>query len=139
MDRKDRLVVGNCTKIRFRPSGAELFPELARRPLTPRATGKPSIEIPMSEWPDISTSCSAVVDHIVFLNRKDVQKHELVSLRPSTVSPWFRQCFLRSTHESYVAQEAALARLLSADIFELRYQDLGWAVDRINQLAMKGN
>jgi hypothetical protein len=139
MDREDRLIVGNCSKIRFRPSGAELFPELAGRPITPRAAGKPSIEISMADWPEISTSCTTTVDYLVFLNRKHIEKQELVPLRPSTVWPWFTQCFLRSTHESYLAQEAALSRLLSAGIFELRYQVLSWAVDRINQLAMKGN
>lgn len=139
MDREDRLIVGNCSKVRFRPSGTELFPELVGRPITPRAAGKPSIEISMSEWPGISTSCTATVDYLVFLNRRHIEKHELVSLRPSTVSPWFAQCFLRSTHESWLAQEAAISRLLSLAVFELRYHDLGWAIDRINQLAMKGN
>ena len=138
MDRTDRLVVGNCSKVRFRPSGVELFPELAGRPITPRATGKPSIEVSMSEWPDISISGTAFVDHLVFLNRKHVDKQELVPLRPSTVWPWFRQYFLMSTHEACIAQEAALSRLLSAGIYEIRYNDLGWAIDRINQLAMRG-
>ena len=36
-------------------------------------------------------------------------------------------------------QETALARLLSAGIYELRYTDLNWAIDRVSQLAMKGN
>jgi hypothetical protein len=138
MDRTDRLVVGNCSKVRFRPSGVELFPELAGRPLTPRAAGKPSIEISMSERPDISTSGTAFVDYLVFLNRKHVDKQELVPLRPSTVWPWFRQYFLMSTHEACIAQEAALSRLLSAGIFEIRYNDLGWAIDRLNQLATRG-
>lgn len=140
LDREDRLVVGNCGKVRFRPSVGELFPELGGRPLTPRAAGKPSIEIPMSEWPEISTSGTALVNHLVFLNRKHVDKHELVPLRPSAVWPWFRQYFLLSTLESRITHEAAISRLLlGCGVFELRYNDLGWAIDRINQLAMKGN
>jgi hypothetical protein len=140
LDREDRLVVGNCGKVRFRPSVAELFPELAGRPLTPRAAGKPSIEIPMSEWPEISTSGTACVHHLVFLNRKNVDKPELVPMRPSTVWPWFRQYFLLSNLESRITHEAAISRLLlGCGVFELRYNDLGWAIDRINQLAMKGN
>jgi len=138
MDRTDRLVVGNCNKVRFRPSGVDLFPELAGHTLTPRATGKPSIEVPMSEWPAISTSATASVDYLVFVNRKHVDKQELVPLRPSTVWPWFVQYLLPSTHESRIAQEAAISRLLDVGIFELRYHDLGWAIDRLNQLAKKG-
>ena len=140
LDREDRLVVGNCGKVRFRPSVADLFPELAGRPLTPRAAGKPSIEIPMSEWPEISTSGTASVNHLVFLNRKHVDNQELVPLRPSTVWPWFRQYFLLSTLESRIIHEAAISRLLlGCSVFELRYNDLGWAIDRINQLATKGS
>lgn len=139
MDREDRLVVGNCNKVRFRPSSAELFPELAGRSITPRAAGKPSIEIAMAEWPEISTSCTTAVDYLLFLNRRQIETQELVPLRPSTVWPWFTQYFLRSTRESWLGQEAAISRLLSAHIFELRYHDLTWAIHRINQLAMKGN
>lgn len=138
MDRDDRLAMGNCTKIRFRPSGAVLFPELAGRPVTPRAAGKPSIEVQTSEWPELKTANSTQVDHIVFLNRRYADTQELVSLRTSTVLPWFTQ-HLISPPEKRPAQEATLSRLLSAEVFEIRYRDLGWAIDRINELARKGN
>ena len=93
----------------------------------------------MSEWPEISTSGTAFVNHLVFLNRKHVDKQELVPLRPSTVWPWFRQYFLLSTKESRNTHEAAICRLLLGCGVFLRYNDLGWAIDRINQLAMRGN
>jgi hypothetical protein len=138
MDRGDRLATGNCTQMRFRPSGVALFPELAGRPITPRAAGKPSIEVRTSEWPHISTANLARVDHIVFLNRRYADTPELIPLRTSSVLPWFKQ-YLISPPEVRPAQEAALDRLLSAGVFELRYSDLGWAIDRINELARKGN
>lgn len=138
VDREDRLAVGNCTQVRFRPSGATLFPELAGRPITPRAAGKPSIEVRTSEWPEIKTANTTPVDHVVFLNRSCADTQELVSLRPSSVLPWFKQ-HLISPPETRPAQEAALERLLSAGVFELRYHNLGWAIERINQLAWKGN
>lgn len=138
LDRDDRLVVGNCNQVRLRPSAVEIFPELAGRALTPRAAGKPSIEVRTSEWPDLAIANSAVVDHIVFLNRKWVDSEELVPVRPSSVWPWFRQSLL-SNGEPRLAQERALTRLLGAAIFELRYRDLSWAIERLNQLAMQGN
>ena len=138
MHRKDRMAVGNCHSIRFRPSGAELFPELAGFPMTPRATGKPSIEVRMSEWPEIATTSMTLIDHVVLLNRRYADTQELVSLRAEAVWPWFTQ-FLMSPPETRPAQEATLARLLSAGVFELRYHDLEWAIDRINQLARKGH
>jgi hypothetical protein len=138
LDRDDRLVVGNCNQVRFRPSAAEIFPELAGRAITPRAAGKPSVEVRTSQWPDLAIANSALVEHIVFLNRKWVDNQELVPVRPSSVWPWFRQSLL-STSESRLGQERALKRLLGAGIYELRYRDLDWAIERLNQLALKGN
>ncbi len=138
LERNDRLVLGNCHQVRFRPSAAALFPQLAGRPITPRAAGKPSIEVSTSEWPELSLASAAHIDHIVFLNRRCVDAHELIPIRAEAVRPWFQQ-YLLSTAESAPGQEAALSRLLSADIFELRYQDLAWAIDRIGQLAAKGS
>jgi hypothetical protein len=138
VDREDRLATGNCTQIRFRPSGVALFPELAGKPITPRAAGKPSIEVQTSNWPEIATANATRVDHVVFLNRGSADAQELVPLRTSSVLPWFKQ-HLISPPDARAAQEATLARLLSAGVFELRYRELGWAIDRINELAKKGN
>jgi len=138
MDREDRLAIGNCNQIRFRPSGATFFPELAGRPITPRATGKPSIEVRTSAWPEMATANATTIDHVVFLNRRHADMHELVPVRNSAVWPWFTQHLL-SPPETRPAQEATLSRLLTAGVFEIRYSDLGWAIDRINQLAEKGN
>ena len=137
MYRNDRLAVGNCHKVRFRPSAVDFFPELAGRPITPRAAGKPSIEVRTSEWPEIATAGATPIDYIVFLNRRYADTRELTPLRSSAVWPWFTE-HLISPAETRPAQEAALARLLTAGLFELRYSDLEWAIERINQLAQKG-
>ena len=137
MHREDRLAIGNCNQIRFRPSAATLFPELAGRPITPRATGKPSIEVRTSAWPEIATANATTIDHLIFLNRRHADTEELVPVRASAVWPWFTQ-HLMSPHETRTAQEETLSRLLTAGVFELRYGDLDWAIERINQLATKG-
>jgi len=138
MNRADRLATGNCAQIRFRPSGVALFPELAGKPITPRAAGKPSIEVRTSEWPEIATASTTSVDYILFLNRGFADPQELVPLQTSSVLPWFKQHLL-SPPDTRVKQEQTLERLLSAAVFELRYHDVGWAIDRINELAKKGN
>jgi hypothetical protein len=136
LDSEDPVVVGNCHKIRFRPSASELFPEIHGRTLTPRSVGKPSIEVCMSEWPEIHTAVAATVRHIVFLNRGGGQP-DLVSLLPSSVLPWFKQQVL-TTPGSHRIQDAALSRLLKSEVHELRYRDMPWAIERINQLAEEG-
>jgi hypothetical protein len=136
-DRHDRMVIGNCHLVRFRPSARDLFPEIAGFPITPRAEGKPSIEVRTSEWTELSTANSAVVEHIVFLNRDRGSHQELVSLNPDEVRQWFAQHLL-STNESRSTQEAAISRLLKANVFELRYKELAWAIERIGMLATWG-
>jgi HPr Serine kinase C-terminal domain len=126
-------VVGNCHKIRFRPSATDLFPEIQNRSVTPRAVGKPSIEVQMSEWPEISTATAATVSRIIFLKRGNEQQ-ELVPLSPRDVLPWFEQHVL-ATRASRPIQQAALSRLLKSEVHELRYRDLTWAIQRVNQLA----
>jgi len=138
MYREDRMAIGNCHRIRFRPSGAELFPEIAGHPLTPRAAGKPTIEVRTSEWPWVTTANATRIDHVIFLNRRYADTHELIPARDSAVWPWFTQ-HLMSPPETRPAQEAVLARLLGTGVFELRYSNLEWAIDRITQLARKGH
>jgi hypothetical protein len=138
IERNDRLVVGNCYQVRFRPSAAQLFPELARRRITPRASGKPSIEVSTSEWPDISCANAASVDAIVFLNRRSADEQQLLPLQASTVWEWFKQHLILRDDSSEI-QEAALARLLTASLFELRYRDLPWGIDRLQRLAENGD
>ncbi len=137
LGRADSLVIGNSHKIRFRNSGVDLFPELEGKPITPRAVGKPSIEVPTSEMPDLKTCDSATVEYVVFLNRRIQSADGLVPLSRSSVLPWFMQSITAAT-QSRSAQQAAVDRLLSVPIFELRYHDLDWAIERLEQLATKG-
>src|SRR5215469_10600236 len=91
LGRNDRMVVGNCHQFRLRDSGPQLFPELEGRSITPRAVGKPSIEIPTAELPDLTTSETAVVQSIVFLNRNDGKARELAETSNETAETWLRQ------------------------------------------------
>ena len=67
-----RRVLGDCHQIRFRPSAAELFPEIAVGNISHRLFGRPSIELPTSTWPAINAKRSAHVDFIVFLHRRQL-------------------------------------------------------------------
>jgi hypothetical protein len=138
LDRRDRLVVGNCHQFRLRDSGPILFPELEGRPITPRATGKPSIEIPTAELPGITISESATVQAIVFLNRQGVSAPKLISFPKEEARRWFHKSLLM-TSASIGLQIEAIENLLKAPIYELRYTRLEWAIERLNQLAQQGN
>jgi hypothetical protein len=137
LDRSDRMVIGNCHQIRLRDSGTLLFPELEGRSITPRAAGKPSIEVPTADLPGLVISESAIVKSIVFLNRRKVHTPELLPFSRETAHSWFHQ-FLYANAASRTMQQAALRHLLEVPIFELRYTDLNWAIERLNTLAIKG-
>ena len=137
LDQDDRMVVGNCHKIRLRDSGVQLFPEIEGRPVTPRATGKPSIEIPTADMPELLKSNSATVESIIFLNRRDREAPELVAFSREAASSWFNQ-FLYPNTALHQVQRAAVHRLLHVEIFELRYTDLDWAIERLETLALTG-
>ena len=137
-DREDRMVVGNCHQVRLRESSVQFFPELEGRPITPRAAGKPSIEIPTAELPKLITADTAAVKSIIFLNRRHVEAPGLFSFRKETALSWFKKTPLKSPM-SYLAQEAAIHHLIDVEIFELRYTSLNWAVERLQTLALAGH
>jgi hypothetical protein len=136
-DGKDRLVTGNCRQVRFRPSAAELFPEVKGLEITPRAAGKPSIELPTAFFPEMICAQSTRVDFLVFLNRRAPGPAELVTYRKDVARHSMRQV-LYGSPESLAVQYAALERLLAAELFELRYSHLDWAVQRLETLAREG-
>jgi len=138
LNRSDRLVVGNSHQIRFRPSGASIFPELEGRPITPRAAGKPSIEIPITDFPEIVASDSSEVHFIIRLNREEGRCQELVRVPSGSLASAFHRDLIPATAGVGSTQENAIRRLLEAETYELRYTDLDWAVERLQQLVHTG-
>jgi hypothetical protein len=131
---RELRIVGNSHQLRFRPSARDLFPELQGRSVTPRAEGKPSIEVPTAELPGIVTADEALVQHIILLNRWPSGLAELLPLPREAARRYFQQ-YLPFPDKIRQAQSEALQTLCAADVYELRYQDLQQAVDCLNRLA----
>ncbi len=135
--RSDRLVAGNSHQMRFRPSAAELFPELQGLSVTPRAAGKPSIELPTDRLPYLRTADQCRIDRIVFLNRRDHTPPGLFPFPPELAWEWlFRP--LSNSYGRVDAHAAALTSLFTVPVHELRYSELDWAVRRLDSLAWEG-
>jgi hypothetical protein len=135
--REDRMVVGNCHSIRFRPSAASLFAEVAGRPVTPRAVGKPSIELATASIAGMRTASSAQIDFIVFLNRGDTNVPEAVPFSRDVARRYIHK-HLCGTEMLRAQQLTSVERLLTAEVVELRYRDLDWAVARLERLVEEG-
>jgi hypothetical protein len=127
-------VLGNSHRIRFRPAAKELFPELKGRDLTPRAEGKPSIEVPTAELPGIVTAEETAVHSIVFLKR---QASSFAALRtlPREVALQYFQKNLYPIGEAQQTQSAMAQYVSTLDVYELVYQDLQQAVDCLELLS----
>jgi hypothetical protein len=133
----ERMVTGDCYKFRFRPTTAELFPEIEGLEITPRAAGKPSIELQTDTMPYIARAQTAHVDFIVFLNRRAGNPQELVPYRQDVARQFMRQALWGSAM-TRAAQYAALENLLKTEIFELRYTSIDWATHRLRALVERG-
>jgi hypothetical protein len=133
----ERLVTGNCHLVRFRPTAVTLFPELEGLSLTPRAAGKPSIEMPTAPMTHITCAQSARVDFVVFLNRSDDGSQHLASFSRDVARHFMRKV-IYGPEESIAAQHAGIERLLTAEVLELRYSSLDWAIDRLRTLVKPG-
>lgn len=133
----ERLVTGDCYKVRFRPAASEFFSEVRGLQITPRAAGKPSIELPTHTLPHIACSQNAHVDFIVFLNRRTGDPQELVPYRKDVAKQFMRQT-LYGSPIIRAQQYAAIDRLLTTDVFELRYTCVDWAAHRLRTLVERG-
>jgi hypothetical protein len=130
-------VTGNCQQVRFRPSASVLFPEIEGMEITPRAAGKPSIEMPTSDVPWIECAPTASISFLIFLNRRTGTAQELAPFSKEIARYYLRQVLFGSCATLKV-QYGNLERLLSAEVLELRYTDLDWAVERLQTLAEEG-
>ena len=137
--RRGRIVVGNPCQMRFRESAVELFPELKKQRVTPRATGKMAIELATAILPEIATQAECQVDYIVFLNRREPAPPSFLSVPKEIAWQYFQQYMCFGEDEVHQAQTASIHDLLTAKVFEMRYQDLDWAVERLGMLVREGN
>jgi hypothetical protein len=133
-DGAERMVTGNSRKVRLRPESATLFPEMKDLAITPRAAGKPSVEI--------ATDCNLIsldetrVEAIVFLNRS-TQREELIPYDKNAARGFMRESGF-GLHEQRARQHRSLEQLLRAPVYEMHYKELPWAIARLKTLVQEG-
>jgi hypothetical protein len=131
---RGQLVIGNSNKVRLRPESAAFFPEIANLEITPRATGKPSIELPTRSIEEFTPAPVAEVRYVVYLNRKHAGPARLVPFPKEKAKASMAQS-LWGMPDMLQAQYQALDRLLQVPVFELRYQTLDEAQQLLRRLA----
>jgi hypothetical protein len=127
------FVIGHSHRVRFRPAAMDLFPELRDHEITPRMEGKPSIEVPVSKLPLLSTASDAKVHAIVYLNRFREAEGRLVRLPEGTAT--LRMCKeLYSAGEIRAKHEKLLEIFSSTPTYELHYCRLDDGIEQLDHL-----
>jgi hypothetical protein len=83
--------------------------------------------------PHLTCSETAQADYMIFLNRRGEGPPTLQPYRKD-VARYFMRRVLYGSAESLAVQYEAIERMLKAEVLELRYSDLDWAVDRLERL-----
>jgi len=128
-------VLGSSHQVRFRPTARTLFPELFGYGLTPRAEGKPSIEIPIAELlPHVVSVDEAQVHFMVFLKREPIAVPELIPIPTETAMQRLKvgEGLGREMEEFY---SSCIQHLVHTQSFELHYSDLHPAIECLDSLA----
>jgi predicted ATPase len=133
----NRRVIGNYHQLRFRPSAADLFPEIGNKEISPRVFGKPTVEMSTASLRHVSTAESAHVDFIVFLNRRHPSAFDLLPYSKDAARRYMRKNMVGEP-VTRVVRYRAIERLLTAEVLELRYQSLPEAVKRLERLVREG-
>ena len=137
-NRSGRMVTGNPYQMRFRESGIALFPELIHQRVTPRATGEMAIEMPTPANPAIEAISQSSIDYIVFLNRFDGAPEGLIRFSKQAALRWFELVVCYGEKQVRDNHYIALANLLSAEVFEMRYTKMATALSLLGMLVQKG-
>lgn len=133
----DLRVIGHPQRFRFREPVGELFPEFRHLKSTIRAYGKPTIEVSTRMIENFKSAEQGPVDAIVFLNRPAHESGPPVLLPLSPEESWNRLVFSIWAVQIPAFEErlAALERLLVVPSYELRYSELGPAIDLLERLV----
>lgn len=134
----NRTITGNSRQMRFRESAVQLFPELLRERVHPKATGELAIELSTVANRQIEIISETSVDYIVFLNRFDNAPEGLVPFSKRRALQWFLQIVCYGEESVREAHYATLQNLLGAELFEMRYKHMNSALRMLKMLVHDG-
>jgi hypothetical protein len=133
-DSPNPRVIGHSHRLRFRPTARDLFPELSDREITPRMEGKASIEVSVSELPQLSTANEVGIHAIVYLSRSRSAVGSLTQLPKGTATVRSRQ-ELYSAGEIRANHEKILEALSDLPTYDLQYSEFDQGIQQLERLA----
>jgi hypothetical protein len=135
-DSDDRVAIGKPHQARFRDDTPSVFPELAGYGASAHPGGKLSLEVPLSDFPQIRTASRCPIRALVFLDRRaGVQPHavrlpcgegpDLLLQDTSTYGP-----------ETDAMHERAIRRLQNLPAWRLHYESLDDALRLLSEVVL---
>jgi len=132
--RTNRTVLGNPRTFRFRPSVANLFPELEGH--VKDRNGKLTLEVRTEQLAHLKWAHEYEIGLVIFLKRNGSDE-DAEGLVPVSRSERFRRLFQNPWPSELAIHEdrtAAIARLADAPGYELSYRNFDRAINRLEQL-----
>lgn len=136
--RKNRTVVGNPRTFRFRPSVADLFPELQGH--VKDRNGKPTLELMTEQFTHFKWAHECEIGYVIFL-RRNSSDEDSERLAPVSRAERLRRLFQNPWPSELAIHEdrmAAITRLADAPAYELSYRNLDRAIDLLERLVDEG-
>ena len=129
-----RIAIGRSRQIRFRPDAPGLFPELAGFMVRARPNGKVSIEVSMSELPELRTAARAPVGAVAFLDRGSGFTPCLQRMDGDEAVDRVMADMPSYGSEVNAMHERTVARLAEVPAFRMQYESLNEAIGLLGQL-----
>jgi hypothetical protein len=126
-------IVGNCYQLRFRTTAQKIFPELYGYEITPRAAGKPSIEVPTKHFPNIRCSLTAYPELLIFLNRIHGGSTSLLPVSTMRARSFITQHQFGPTRMRALQHQTVDRLLAKTPVMELTYSKFDEAIQLLEE------
>jgi hypothetical protein len=135
-DSDDRIAIGQPHRARFRDDSRSVFPELAGYRASTRPGGKPSIEVPLSDFPQIRTATQCPILALVVLDRGSGVRPRAVRLPPGELTGQLLQDNCTYGAEVDAMHERAIRRLKDLPSWRLHYESLDDALRLLSEVML---
>jgi hypothetical protein len=135
-DSEDRMALGKPHQARFRDNAPSVFPELSGYAASARPSGKLSLEVPLSDFPQIRTALRCPIGALVFLDRRIGAQPRAARLLPGEGADQLLQDMPTYGSEVDAMHERAIRRLEDLPAWRLHYESLDDALRLLSEVML---
>ncbi|MFN7997191.1 MAG: hypothetical protein U0Q18_26485 [Bryobacteraceae bacterium] len=133
---RNRTVIGDPHRFRFRESAPEIFPELSGLTVGRELDHKPTIEVSSADL-SVRTSGECQAQRLVFLDRKPECPSRMSRISGAEARARIREDMVQWDPDVEMRREEAMESLLELPAFELRYAHFADAIPLLEGLVRR--